>query len=96
MLKICIKDLDVKTCTILGELAIFLLPIVNLFPSFLPSCLSFQVKDAQHEELQTVREHIHSCFTDISCFLLPHPGLKVATSPSFQGQLYGQPLTLCL
>ncbi|XP_071395512.1 atlastin-3 [Centroberyx affinis] len=46
-----------------------------------------QVKEAQHEELQTVREHIHSCFTDISCFLLPHPGLKVATSPAFQGQL---------
>nr|XP_057916450.1 atlastin-3 [Doryrhamphus excisus]XP_057916459.1 atlastin-3 [Doryrhamphus excisus] len=46
-----------------------------------------QVKEQQHEELQTVREHIHSCFTNISCFLLPHPGLKVATSPSFQGQL---------
>uniref|UniRef100_A0AAR2IY28 GB1/RHD3-type G domain-containing protein n=1 Tax=Pygocentrus nattereri TaxID=42514 RepID=A0AAR2IY28_PYGNA len=46
-----------------------------------------QVKDSQHEELQTVRQHIHSCFTSISCFLLPHPGLKVATSPSFQGQL---------
>uniref|UniRef100_A0A8B9LMY7 Atlastin 3 n=1 Tax=Astyanax mexicanus TaxID=7994 RepID=A0A8B9LMY7_ASTMX len=47
----------------------------------------FQVKDSQHEELQTVRQHIHSCFTSISCFLLPHPGLKVATSPAFQGQL---------
>uniref|UniRef100_A0A8C9TP49 Atlastin 3 n=1 Tax=Scleropages formosus TaxID=113540 RepID=A0A8C9TP49_SCLFO len=46
-----------------------------------------QVKEAQHEELQSVREHIHSCFTSISCFLLPHPGLKVATSPSFRGQL---------
>uniref|UniRef100_A0A665XDP5 Atlastin-3-like n=1 Tax=Echeneis naucrates TaxID=173247 RepID=A0A665XDP5_ECHNA len=46
-----------------------------------------QVKEAQHEELQTVREHIHSCFTKISCFLLPHPGLKVATSPAFNGQL---------
>uniref|UniRef100_A0A7N5ZYH4 GB1/RHD3-type G domain-containing protein n=1 Tax=Anabas testudineus TaxID=64144 RepID=A0A7N5ZYH4_ANATE len=46
-----------------------------------------QVKEAQHEELQTVREHIHSCFTNISCFLLPHPGLKVATSPGFRGQL---------
>lgn len=46
-----------------------------------------QVTDSQHEELQTVREHIHSCFTDISCFLLPHPGLKVATSPTFEGQL---------
>ncbi|XP_065127870.1 atlastin-3 [Paramisgurnus dabryanus] len=46
-----------------------------------------QVKPSQHEELQTVREHIHSCFTSISCFLLPHPGLKVATSPAFKGQL---------
>uniref|UniRef100_A0A8C5EMH4 Atlastin-3-like n=1 Tax=Gouania willdenowi TaxID=441366 RepID=A0A8C5EMH4_GOUWI len=46
-----------------------------------------QVTDVQHEELQTVREHIHSCFTDISCFLLPHPGLKVATSPTFEGEL---------
>ncbi|KAM9832741.1 atlastin-3-like isoform X2 [Syngnathus typhle] len=46
-----------------------------------------QVKEAQHEELQTVREHIHSCFTNISCFLLPHPGLRVATSPTFEGQL---------
>uniref|UniRef100_A0A8C7GK08 Atlastin 3 n=1 Tax=Oncorhynchus kisutch TaxID=8019 RepID=A0A8C7GK08_ONCKI len=47
----------------------------------------FQVKETQHEELQTVREHIHSCFTSINCFLLPHPGLKVATSPAFKGQL---------
>ncbi|XP_045886325.1 atlastin-3 [Micropterus dolomieu] len=46
-----------------------------------------QVKVTQHEELQTVRQHIHSCFTSISCFLLPHPGLNVATSPAFRGQL---------
>ncbi|KAF1384864.1 hypothetical protein PFLUV_G00124610 [Perca fluviatilis] len=46
-----------------------------------------QVNESQHEELQTVRDHIHSCFTSISCFLLPHPGLKVATSPVFKGQL---------
>lgn len=50
---------------------------------------SLKVKENQHEELQTVREHIHSCFTKISCFLLPHPGLKVATNPSFEGQLKG-------
>ncbi|KAL0974171.1 hypothetical protein UPYG_G00216540 [Umbra pygmaea] len=46
-----------------------------------------QVKESQHKELQSVREHIYSCFTSISCYLLPHPGLKVATSPAFKGQL---------
>ncbi|XP_006270828.3 atlastin-3 [Alligator mississippiensis] len=46
-----------------------------------------EVKTQQHEEIQNVRKHIHSCFTDVSCFLLPHPGLKVATSPSFDGRL---------
>ncbi|XP_065115391.1 atlastin-2 isoform X2 [Paramisgurnus dabryanus] len=46
-----------------------------------------QVKPNQHEELQNVRKHIHSCFSNISCFLLPHPGLKVATNPHFDGRL---------
>ncbi|KAK2824484.1 hypothetical protein Q5P01_021659 [Channa striata] len=46
-----------------------------------------QVKQNQHEELQNVRKHIHSCFSNISCFLLPHPGLKVAINPYFDGRL---------
>ncbi|XP_063800970.1 atlastin-3 isoform X2 [Pseudophryne corroboree] len=46
-----------------------------------------RVKEHQHEEIQNVRKHIHSCFTSVSCFLLPHPGLKVATSPQFDGRL---------
>ncbi|CAI5798094.1 atlastin-3 isoform X1 [Podarcis lilfordi] len=46
-----------------------------------------QVKSHQHEEIQHVRKHIHSCFTNVNCFLLPHPGLKVATSPNFDGRL---------
>ncbi|XP_026997951.1 atlastin-2 isoform X1 [Tachysurus fulvidraco] len=46
-----------------------------------------QVKQNQHEELQNVRKHIHSCFSSIDCFLLPHPGLKVATNPNFDGRL---------
>ncbi|XP_026215707.1 atlastin-2 isoform X2 [Anabas testudineus] len=45
------------------------------------------VKQNQHEELQNVRKHIHSCFSNIECFLLPHPGLKVATNPRFDGRL---------
>uniref|UniRef100_A0A8C8VP82 Atlastin GTPase 2 n=1 Tax=Pelusios castaneus TaxID=367368 RepID=A0A8C8VP82_9SAUR len=46
-----------------------------------------QVKHNQHEELQNVRQHIHSCFSSLDCFLLPHPGLKVATNPNFDGRL---------
>ncbi|XP_048375666.1 atlastin-2 isoform X3 [Sphaerodactylus townsendi] len=46
-----------------------------------------QVKLHQHEELQNVRRHIHSCFSNLGCFLLPHPGLKVATNPDFDGRL---------
>lgn len=53
-------------------------------------CLLTQVKQNQHEELQNVRKHIHSCFSNIGCFLLPHPGLKVATNPYFDGRLKGE------
>lgn len=45
------------------------------------------VNDQQHEELQTVRMHINSCFSSVSCFLMPHPGLMVATDPHFDGRL---------
>ncbi|KAL8613745.1 hypothetical protein ACOMHN_029602 [Nucella lapillus] len=46
-----------------------------------------EVSDKQHEELQQIRRHISSCFEHISCFLLPHPGLCVATNPHFDGRL---------
>ncbi|XP_065226805.1 atlastin isoform X2 [Planococcus citri] len=46
-----------------------------------------KISDKQHPELQSLRKHIKSCFTDIECFLLPHPGLKVATNPKFDGRL---------
>ena len=45
--------------------------------------------EKQHSELMQVRKHIKSCFNDIGCFLMPHPGLKVATNPSFDGSLKG-------
>ncbi|XP_017778827.1 PREDICTED: atlastin-like [Nicrophorus vespilloides] len=46
-----------------------------------------QVNDKQHPKLQSLRNHIRSCFTEIACFLMPHPGLQVATSPHFDGKL---------
>lgn len=46
-----------------------------------------QVSEKQHPELQSLRKHIRSCFQEISCFLMPHPGLKVATDQHFDGRL---------
>lgn len=60
-------------------------------PPSLPHHVSLcpQVTPHQHEELQNVRRHIHNCFSNLGCFLLPHPGLKVATNPGFDGRLKG-------
>lgn len=49
-----------------------------------------KISEKQHPELQQVRHHIKECFDKIGCYLMPHPGLKVATNPSFQGQLNGR------
>ncbi|XP_049878146.1 atlastin isoform X1 [Pectinophora gossypiella] len=46
-----------------------------------------KVSDKQHPELQSLRKHITSCFSEIACFLMPHPGLRVATNPQFDGRL---------
>ncbi|WKY06407.1 hypothetical protein Q1695_006530 [Nippostrongylus brasiliensis] len=46
-----------------------------------------QVSAKQHPELQQLRQHIRSCFENISCFLMPYPGIKVATNPDFNGCL---------
>lgn len=46
-----------------------------------------EISDKQHPELQSLRRHITSCFTEIATFLMPHPGLTVATNPNFDGRL---------
>ncbi|KAK8787066.1 hypothetical protein V5799_023159 [Amblyomma americanum] len=46
-----------------------------------------QVSESQPEELQQLRRHLKSCFSDIDCFLMPHPGPKVAESNDFDGRV---------
>lgn len=81
-----------------GSLLSFVLMLVKNTKLSLACKFDFpwQVKEHQHEEIQNVRNHIHSCFSDVTCFLLPHPGLQVATSPDFDGKLKGVLQTLLL
>ncbi|CAB3241115.1 unnamed protein product [Arctia plantaginis] len=46
----------------------------------------FEPRLNQRKQLREVREHIHSCFETLKCFLMPHPGLKV-TDIQFKGRL---------
>ena len=55
-----------------------------------------QVTPSQHKELQQLRQHIKSSFESIKCFLMPHPGLDVAISPAFRGQLDSEYFLLIL
>uniref|UniRef100_A0AC34FK79 GB1/RHD3-type G domain-containing protein n=1 Tax=Panagrolaimus sp. ES5 TaxID=591445 RepID=A0AC34FK79_9BILA len=45
------------------------------------------VHEKMHAELRQLREQIRTSFENISCFLMPHPGLKVAQNPFFRGEL---------
>lgn len=49
-----------------------------------------QIHEGQHKELQTLRQYIAACFEELECFLMPHPGLSVATNPEFNGNLKGR------
>ena len=45
------------------------------------------IREGQPSQLQNVRRHIRSCFNEINCYLMPHPGNKVATNPTFDGRV---------
>lgn len=44
------------------------------------------VESTGDNDLRETRNQIYSCFEDISCFLMPHPGLKV-TRPDYNGKI---------
>lgn len=47
----------------------------------------FEVNEKQHAELKELRVNLKRCFNTLNCYLMPHPGLKVCTSPEFDGKL---------
>lgn len=46
-----------------------------------------QINDNQPEELSSVRKHLKNCFSNIECFLMPHPGLEMVQNENFNGKL---------
>jgi len=48
---------------------------------------ALKIEEKQHTELQALRTNLTSCFSTMSCFLLPHPGKHVATNPKFKGTI---------
>ncbi|XP_015786522.1 atlastin-3 [Tetranychus urticae] len=44
-----------------------------------------EIMEDMPEELQRLRRNIRSCFADIECFLMPHPGFEVSTK-KFDGR----------
>lgn len=43
----------------------------------------------QCQGLISLKNYVKENFNEIECFLLPHPGVTVATSETFQGNLEG-------
>lgn len=45
-----------------------------------------QTFESQHEELKSVRKYLRECFSEIECFLMPHPGMNISDE-HFDGKL---------
>ena len=46
-----------------------------------------KINEKQHHELKELRLNLKKCFNTLNCYLMPHPGLRVCTSPEFDGKL---------
>ena len=49
--------------------------------------LEWYLKKMRTEKNQRVRLFIERCFSEATCFLMPYPGNKVATSQDFKGRI---------
>ena len=45
-----------------------------------------QIEEDQVLELESLRQYIYATFEKISCFLMPHPGITVATKKNYDGR----------
>ena len=98
VLKVCCACVWQKYPSYPDDLFCCFSSVVSVIVIVLHCCCCYyllQISDGQHDEIKVVRKHIHSCFDGLSCFLMPHPGLKVATNPSFDGRLAGVLLCMC-
>lgn len=59
---------------------------------------TLQSNDQQSESSKEIRELLPDVFDELSCFLLPHPGQKVADRNSFRGLVKGRQIdkSLCI
>lgn len=46
-----------------------------------------EISDSQHPDLKSIRSYIRSCFDEISCFLMPFPGMQIIRNEKFDGKL---------
>ena len=54
---------------------------------FLQQALQISAEDS--EAMKTVKRELYDIFDQVNCFLLPHPGHKVAERNSFKGYVKG-------
>ena len=48
-----------------------------------------QIPNKRPTEIQEMHDDLKECFENIGCYLMPHPGEKVAHDPNFTGKLAG-------
>lgn len=58
--------------------------------AFIIHVFLLKIKSNHHEELKRIRRNLSRCFSNISGFLLPHPGKAVVTKQAYDGTVKGK------